>query len=92
MQAVLKATDLPVGTTKQIELNDRKILLVNVAGAISAVESKCSHFGLPLENASLHGHSLRCPFHHACFDVRNGKQLEAPGLDGIATFTITSKV
>ncbi|MEM9260762.1 MAG: Rieske 2Fe-2S domain-containing protein, partial [Bacteroidota bacterium] len=75
MQFALKTSELPSGTTKQVEIGDHKILLVNVDGEITAVESKCSHFGLPLENAALNGHTLRCPFHHACFDVRNGKQL-----------------
>lgn len=88
MTPVLKASLLPPGHKHQIDHGDYKVLLTNVGGEVFAVESKCSHFGLPLENAALHGHSLRCPFHHACFDVRNGKQLEAPGMDGIATFAV----
>jgi len=87
MTEVLSLSSLPPGHTHQINHGEYKVLLTNVEGTVYAVESKCSHFGLPLENAALHGHSLRCPFHHACFDVRNGKQLEAPGMDGIATFT-----
>lgn len=91
MTPVLNASLLPAGHTHQVDHGDFKVLLSNVDGKVFAVESKCSHFGLPLENAALEGHSLRCPFHHACFDVRNGKQLEAPGLDGIATFAVEVK-
>lgn len=88
MTPVLKFSLLPPGHKHQIDHGDYKVLLMNVKGEVFAVESRCSHFGLPLENAALHGHSLRCPFHHACFDVRNGKQLESPGMDGIATFAV----
>ncbi|WP_273445656.1 FAD-dependent oxidoreductase [Neolewinella agarilytica] len=88
MTSVLKLSNLPAGDSHQIDHGDYKVLLTNVEGTVYAVESKCSHFGLPLEKAALNGHRLRCPFHHACFDVRNGQQLEAPGLDGIATFGV----
>lgn len=88
MTPVLKLSQLPVGHSHQIDHAATKVLLTNVGGKIYAVESKCSHFGLPLENAALCGHRLRCPFHHACFDVRDGSQLEAPGMDGLATFAV----
>jgi|AntRauTorckE5430_2_1112549.scaffolds.fasta_scaffold01181_2 NADPH-dependent 2,4-dienoyl-CoA reductase/sulfur reductase-like enzyme/nitrite reductase/ring-hydroxylating ferredoxin subunit len=88
MTPVLQLSQLPASHSHQIDHADTKVLLTNVDGTIYAVESKCSHFGLPLENAALSGHRLRCPFHHACFDVRDGSQLEAPGMDGLATFAV----
>ena len=88
MQSVFKLSNLPAGHTHQLDHGEYKVLLTNVDGQVYAVESKCSHFGLPLENAALCGHRLRCPFHSACFDVRDGQQLEAPGLDGINTFAV----
>lgn len=87
MTPVLSLSLLPAGHTHQLDHGEYKVLLTNVDGEVYAVESKCSHFNLPLENAALDGYVLRCPFHHACFDVRDGKQLEAPGLDGIAHFS-----
>ncbi|OAV45363.1 FAD-dependent oxidoreductase [Lewinella sp. 4G2] len=88
MTPVFKLSNLPAGHTHQFDHGEYKVLLTNVDGEVYAVESKCSHFGLPLENAALCEHRLRCPFHHACFDVRTGAQIEAPGLDGIATFDV----
>lgn len=89
MTSVLSLSLLPPGHTHQVDHGEYKVLLSNVEGEVYAVESKCSHFGLPLEKAALEGHVLRCPFHHACFDVRDGKQIEAPGLDGIAHFPVS---
>ena len=91
MTEVFQLSNLPEGHSHQIDHGEYKVLLTNVGGEVYAVESKCSHFALPLENAALCGHRLRCPFHHACFDVRTGAQLEAPGLDGLATFKVAVK-
>ena len=88
MTEVFQLANLPNGHTHQLDHGDYKVLLTNVGGEVYAVESKCSHFSLPLENAALCEHRLRCPFHHACFDVRTGAQLESPGMDGIATFDV----
>ncbi|NJC24721.1 FAD-dependent oxidoreductase [Neolewinella antarctica] len=88
MTQVFQLSNLPTGHTHQLDHGEFKVLLTNVGGEVYAVESKCSHYALPLENAALCEHRLRCPFHHACFDVRTGAQLEAPGLDGIATFKV----
>ena len=88
MTPVLAFSQLPAGDSHQIDHAGTKVLLVNVAGTVYAVESKCSHFALPLENAAVCDHRIRCPFHHACFDVRDGSQLEAPGMDGLATFAV----
>lgn len=33
----------------------------------------CSHQGAPLEEGTLEGFNLTCPWHYAVVDVRNGK-------------------
>ncbi|MTB51032.1 FAD-dependent oxidoreductase [Lewinella sp. W8] len=85
---VFKLSQLPPGHMHQVEIDEKSILLTNVDGEVYAVENSCSHFGLPLHNGALSGHRLRCPFHHACFDVRHGTQLEAPGRDGLKTYPV----
>lgn len=85
---VFKLSQLPAGHMHQVSVDDMSILLTNIDGEVFALENACSHFGLPLHNGALSGHRLRCPFHHACFDVRSGAQLEAPGLDGLRTFSV----
>ncbi len=72
----------------KVKVGDYEVLLANVKGEVYAVENKCSHFHLPLDKGALCEHRLRCPFHHACFDLRTGEQLEAPGMDGIAKFDV----
>lgn len=88
MIPVLSLSQLPEGHLHQVKVGDYDVLLVNVAGEVYAVENKCSHYGLPLDKGALCEHRIRCPFHHACFDVRTGAQLEAPGMDGLPRFAV----
>ncbi|WP_116108980.1 FAD-dependent oxidoreductase [Lewinella sp. IMCC34191] len=91
MTPVLSLSQLPEGHLHKAKVGDYDVLLANLKGEIYAVENKCSHYQLPLDGGSLCEHRLRCPFHHACFDIRTGEQLEAPGMDGLPRFEVTIK-
>jgi glycine betaine catabolism B len=45
-------------------------------GKIYAMDAVCSHEGGPLEDGTLQGYELKCPWHYAIFDVRNAKVSE----------------
>jgi ferredoxin-NADP reductase len=40
------------------------------------MDAVCSHEGGPLEDGSLEGYELKCPWHYALFDIRNAKVSE----------------
>jgi NADPH-dependent 2,4-dienoyl-CoA reductase/sulfur reductase-like enzyme/nitrite reductase/ring-hydroxylating ferredoxin subunit len=86
MIPVLALSQLPAGHMHQVTVGDYDVLLANVDGTVFAIENKCSHYGFALTKGSLCEHRVRCPLHHACFDVRTGEQIEAPGMDGVPRF------
>ncbi|CAH1000127.1 3-phenylpropionate/cinnamic acid dioxygenase ferredoxin--NAD(+) reductase component [Neolewinella maritima] len=88
MIKVFSLSQLPAGHMHQVAVGDYDVLLANVAGEVYAIENKCSHYGAPLTKGAMCEHRVRCPWHHAAFDLRTGEQLEAPGIDGVATFTV----
>jgi nitrite reductase/ring-hydroxylating ferredoxin subunit len=51
------------------------ILLIQRDGQLFAIENKCGHFGIPLENGTLEGRSIRCRQHGAQFDLATGAVL-----------------
>ena len=68
--------DLKNGNLLRVEPEGKPIVLAMVKDDIYAMDAVCSHEGGPLEDGSLEGYELKCPWHYAVFDVRNAKVSE----------------
>ena len=64
------------------------ILLVHVEPNWFAVGGKCTHYGATLAEGALVSETIRCPWHHACFDLRNGAAIRAPALNDLPSYTV----
>ena len=85
---VAKLSDLQNGEMKQVEVGDTEVLLTKVDDEFHALYAKCTHYGAPLADGALNGRRLVCPWHHACFDAKTGRHLEACGMDGLPTYDV----
>ncbi len=88
MIKVFSRSQLPAGHMHQVAVGDYDVLLANVSGEVYAILNKCSHYGAPLSKGAICEHRVRCPWHHASFDLRTGAQIEAPGMDGVPRFEV----
>ena len=76
------------GATLLGHVGDEEVLLVRSGSEISAIDAHCSHYHGPLAEGLVDGESIRCPWHHACFDLRTGEASRAPALNALAVWQV----
>jgi NADPH-dependent 2,4-dienoyl-CoA reductase/sulfur reductase-like enzyme/nitrite reductase/ring-hydroxylating ferredoxin subunit len=96
-QSALPGPDLAVGVPLG-QLADGSSLLGHVGGdavllsrrgdELFAITAACTHYGGPLGEGLIDGDTVRCPWHHACFNLRTGEALRAPALNPVAGWRV----
>jgi NADPH-dependent 2,4-dienoyl-CoA reductase/sulfur reductase-like enzyme/nitrite reductase/ring-hydroxylating ferredoxin subunit len=76
------------GETLLGHVGDREVLLVRSGSEIFAIDARCSHYHAPLAEGLVVGDSIRCPWHHACFDLRTGEATRAPAFSPLAVWQV----
>lgn len=69
-------------------VNGDPALLVRLDDGIHALSGRCSHYGAPLAEGLVIGDEIRCPWHHACFNLRTGAALRAPAFAALTTWRL----
>ena len=64
------------------------VLLVHVEPNWFAVGAKCTHYSAPLAEGVLVGETIRCAWHHACFELHNGAASHAPALNDLPCYDV----
>ena len=70
------------------QIGGEEVLIARRGGEFFAVGPSCPHYGGPLGAGLLIGHELRCPLHHAAFDLRSGEAMRAPAIDPIPCWRV----
>jgi len=74
---------IPEEGTLAGRVGDDPVLLSRLSGQLFAIGGACTHYGGHLGEGIARGTTVRCPLHHACFDLRTGAVLRAPALDPV---------
>ncbi|WP_414619536.1 FAD-dependent oxidoreductase [Calothrix sp. CCY 0018] len=85
---VANIKDLKKGEMRQVDVEDKQILLARVEDEYFATAAHCTHYGAPLEKGILNGEKVVCPWHNACFNIKSGKLEEPPALDALPRFSV----
>jgi len=81
------AADFP-GDTLLGHVGDQEVVLARTGATIHAIDAHCSHYHGPLAEGLVVGETIRCPWHHACFDLRSGEATRAPALNALSVWQV----
>ena len=84
-------TDFPDTGMLLGHVGEDEILLVRRGADVFAISPHCTHYHGPLAEGLVVGGTIRCPWHHACFDLASGEALHAPAFDPLACWTVAQQ-
>ncbi len=80
--------DLQDGRMLLGHVADEQILLVRQGVEVFAVSAHCTHYHGPLIDGIVVDDTVRCPWHHSCFNLRSGEAVRAPAFDALACWSV----
>src|SRR5438876_1440014 len=67
------------------------ILVARQGPQLFAIGATCTHYGGPLAKGLMVDCTVRCPWHHARFDLRTGEAIGAPALSDVSCWKIEKR-
>lgn len=84
--------EIPTSSMVAGKVNGKSVLLARLSnGDFLAVDGQCTHYGGPLAEGLLINDEVRCPWHHACFNLRSGEAIKAPAFSPLTTWQVEVK-
>jgi NADPH-dependent 2,4-dienoyl-CoA reductase/sulfur reductase-like enzyme/nitrite reductase/ring-hydroxylating ferredoxin subunit len=81
-------SDLADGHMMVGHVGEEQVLLVRRGREVFAIGAQCTHYHGPLVDGLVVDDTVRCPWHHACFDLRTGEALHAPAFSPVACWLV----
>jgi NADPH-dependent 2,4-dienoyl-CoA reductase/sulfur reductase-like enzyme/nitrite reductase/ring-hydroxylating ferredoxin subunit len=67
------------------------VLVARRGKELFAIGATCTHYGGPLAKGLMVDCTVRCPWHHARFDLRTGEAIAAPALNDVPCYKIEKR-
>lgn len=84
----ISSSQLPDGGMLAGHLGDAEVLLLRAGDKLYAIGATCTHYGAPLIEGLVVGDTIRCPWHHACFQLSSGAAIRPPALNDLACWRV----
>ncbi|MDR6114753.1 MULTISPECIES: FAD-dependent oxidoreductase [unclassified Sphingomonas] len=87
----IASTDLEEGRILAGVVDGQDVVLVRHRGRVCALAGTCTHLKAPLADGIVADGTIRCPWHHARFDVETGEAVGAPAFAPLERFTVVEE-
>ena len=87
----ISAAELSDGGKLVGHVGNEAVLLARHGAHVFAIGAHCTHYSGPLADGLIVEGAVRCPWHHACFDLRTGEALRAPALSPVDTWSVDQR-
>jgi NADPH-dependent 2,4-dienoyl-CoA reductase/sulfur reductase-like enzyme/nitrite reductase/ring-hydroxylating ferredoxin subunit len=81
-------SDVPDGGMIVGSVGEESVLLARKGEELFALDAFCTHYHGPLVEGLIVGETIRCPWHHACFEMRTGSAVGAPAMRPLRVYSI----
>src|SRR6059058_441169 len=68
-----------------------QVLVARRGDELFAIGATCTHYGGPLAEGLMVDCTVRCPWHHAHFNLRKGEAIAAPALNNVTCYKIEKR-
>ena len=98
-QTVPAGPDLALGVSAEAcidgkllgHVGSKEVLLVRGRDGVFAVAPYCTHYHAPLVEGIVVDNSIRCPWHHSCFDLPSGEATCAPAFSALNAWHVEER-
>jgi len=88
LSAGIELSEIPDGGMLTAQVQGAPVVAVRRGEEVFVLAASCGHYGAPLWDGVFIGYELRCPWHHARFDVRTGENVNPPSPRGVSTWMV----
>jgi nitrite reductase/ring-hydroxylating ferredoxin subunit/uncharacterized membrane protein len=86
--SVAALADLQDGKPLRVEADGTPVMLLRQGDHIRAVGATCPHFSGPLDEGTIDGDTVTCPWHRSVFSLTDGALIHGPAMMPIAAYEV----
>ena len=85
---VAESKDIEPSSMKAVDVAGEKVCIINIEGNYYAIGNVCTHVGGPLDEGTLEGYEVECPWHGSKFDFRTGEPTKPPARQAVSKYQV----
>lgn len=87
----IASADLGEGQIIAGQADGIDMVLVRQDGRVCALSALCTHLKAPLADGIVANGTIRCPWHHARFNIETGEAVGAPAFEPLNSFEVVEE-